>query len=93
MVPDIEAVRKLMQLEIDYLPKLKHPNIIELFGYTQTSNQGCLIYPYFKNGTLRQRMDMTNSPLSAEQRLKIMMGMARGLHHIHVYHLTWVNST
>ena len=46
----------------------------------------CLIYPFFKNGTLKDKLDeMRNNQiiLSAEQRFKIMAGIASGIHHIH----------
>ena len=93
MLSDMKAMEKSLQREIEYLPKLRHPNIIQLFGYSKTDTQCCLIYPKIKNGTLRHRMTSDNLPLSANQRLKIMMGMARGINHIHVHHLKWVKIT
>ena len=84
----MEDVKRLMELEKEYLPKLKHPNIIELWGFSENDTQGCLIYPKIGNETLRDRLK--EKKLSANQRLKIMIGIAKGIDYIHKFH-TQVN--
>ena len=85
LVRNMKAVERMLQIE-KKLAKLKHKNIIKLLGYSKTNMDACLIYPYFKNGTLKDKLDeMRNNQiiLSAEQRFKIMAGIASGIHHIH----------
>ena len=85
LVQNMKDVEKMLQIE-KQLVKLKHPNIIKLLGYSKTNKDACLIYPFFKNGTLKDILDeMRNDriKLSAEERFKIMAGIAHGICHIH----------
>ena len=63
-----------------YLSRLKHPNIIELLGFSnETPDTLCLIYPYMAEGTLKDALVKCKTPednfvLSSNQRIVIMKG-------------------
>ncbi|MCO5550121.1 hypothetical protein L7F22_060139 [Adiantum nelumboides] len=40
------------QAEIKTIGKIKHPNLVSLWGYSQTDNERLLIYEYMENGSL-----------------------------------------
>ena len=79
-----DKVDDVMQInhEVDQLPRLKHPNIIDLWAYCNESKERlCLVYPYMENGSLNQRLD--EKDLNFEQKRKIIVGIAKGINHMH----------
>ncbi|KAI3496820.1 hypothetical protein L1887_39197 [Cichorium endivia] len=76
------------QKVVTVLRRLAHPNIISLLGYCNEKEHGCLVvYEYMQNQTYDHFLfgdtrDVAK-PLSWEARLKIMIGVARGLTYIH----------
>ena len=79
-----DKVDDVMQInhEVDQLPRLKHPNIIDLWAYCNESKERlCLVYPYMENGSLKQRLD--EKDLNFEQKRKIIVGVAKGINHMH----------
>lgn len=80
--------------EMDTLGKLRHPNIVQIQGYCVSGPDRLLIYEFIEKGSLDQWLHMTSSlnnissvpipgPLSWELRMKIVEGVARGLHYLH----------
>ncbi|CAL8323144.1 unnamed protein product [Lota lota] len=63
----------------------QHPNILDLLGCFSEDGNYCLVYPYLPNGSLHHRLhDLGPShPLSWQQRLAIIKGAAKALHHLH----------
>ncbi|XP_059904479.1 interleukin-1 receptor-associated kinase 3-like isoform X1 [Gadus macrocephalus] len=73
----------------------QHPNILNLLGCFLEDGNHCLVYPYLANGSLHQRLhDLVSDhlkfpfqqpaqPLSWQQRLSVIKGAAKGLHHLH----------
>ena len=83
---DKEAMFQQLNYEIDQLPRLRHPNIIELLGYSNdNSENACLLYPLLPGGTLQKRLRRESGffPLMSEQRVAIAMGIAQGLNFLH----------
>ena len=45
--------------EVAELSRLRHPNLIRILGYSNDNRESvCLIYPYFVNGNLEDRILM-----------------------------------
>uniref|UniRef100_A0A2N9J8V5 non-specific serine/threonine protein kinase n=1 Tax=Fagus sylvatica TaxID=28930 RepID=A0A2N9J8V5_FAGSY len=67
--------------ELQLLCQLSHPNLVPLIGYCIDEPEMILV-----NGSLSDRLFVTDSdsdPLPWKQRLKICIGVARGLHYLH----------
>ncbi|KAL2551179.1 Protein kinase superfamily protein [Forsythia ovata] len=74
------------QSEVNFLGRLKHPNLIKLFGYCWEDNELLLVYEFMQRGSLDNHLFRRNAsiePLSWDIRLKIAIGAARGLAFLH----------
>ncbi|XP_067283212.1 interleukin-1 receptor-associated kinase 3 isoform X2 [Pseudorasbora parva] len=70
--------------EIEVLQLYQHPNILELWGSFSETDRFCLVYPYLHNGSLFHRLhEEVKSPLSWQERLNIIKGTAKAVHHLH----------
>uniref|UniRef100_A0A672JTC6 Interleukin 1 receptor associated kinase 3 n=1 Tax=Sinocyclocheilus grahami TaxID=75366 RepID=A0A672JTC6_SINGR len=72
--------------EIEVLQLYQHPNILELWGSFSEADRFCLVYPYLHNGSLFHRLHEVNhltSSLSWQERLNIIKGTAKAIHHLH----------
>uniref|UniRef100_A0A672JX80 Interleukin 1 receptor associated kinase 3 n=1 Tax=Sinocyclocheilus grahami TaxID=75366 RepID=A0A672JX80_SINGR len=67
--------------EIEVLQLYQHPNILELWGSFSEADRFCLVYPYLHNGSLFHRLH--ESSLSWQERLNIIKGTAKAIHHLH----------
>ncbi|PWA59709.1 serine/threonine/dual specificity protein kinase, catalytic domain-containing protein [Artemisia annua] len=74
--------------EVHLLSGQKHPNLISLVGYCEEDKEKILVYEYAQRGSLDKlrRNTATDYTLTWHQRLKICVGVARGLEHLH-YHV------
>ncbi|KAI3856850.1 hypothetical protein MKW92_010000 [Papaver armeniacum] len=72
-------------IEIKVLSKLRHPNVVTLFGHcVAEGNKFLLVYEYLANGSLLDALFGSSSTylkerLNWETRLKICIGIAKGL--------------
>lgn len=73
---DTEFWKEVMTLSL-----YKHENIVSLLGYCDESGEKILAYEYASNGSLDSHLN--NNNLTWSQRLKICIGAARGLTHLH----------
>lgn len=83
--------------EMETLGKLRHGNIVKIFGYCASGLDRVLIYEFVENGSLDQWLHDTSRnddvdgskqlnslcPLSWETRAKIVRGVANGLAYLH----------
>ena len=89
--PHLIANHKCEQItflfKVEHLPRLKHRNIIDLYGYSHDSVASpCLIYPFMENGTLNGILKHDGQHpkhLNSKQRLDISKGIAEGICYIH----------
>ncbi|KAK7275019.1 hypothetical protein RIF29_16125 [Crotalaria pallida] len=74
---------KEFQNEINFF-SFCHMNLVSLLGYCQEDNELMLVYEYMAQGSLRDHLyNKQNQPLAWNQRVKICVGAARGLHYLH----------
>ncbi|THU44913.1 hypothetical protein C4D60_Mb02t12390 [Musa balbisiana] len=72
--------------EVQFLGKLSHPNMIKLFGYCSKEKKKknfLLVYEFMNNGSLAAQLFQNWQPLSWDLRIKIAVGVARGLAFLH----------
>ncbi|KAI4897649.1 hypothetical protein NFI96_025735 [Prochilodus magdalenae] len=84
--------------EIEVLQLYRHPNILELWGSFSEGEHYCLVYAFMSNGSLFQRLHSelgcnkmsmytftqeSETPLSWNERLDIIKGTAKAVHHLH----------
>ncbi|XP_051976762.1 interleukin-1 receptor-associated kinase 3-like [Xyrauchen texanus] len=70
--------------EIKVLQLYQHPNILELWGCFSEGDRFCLVYPFLHNGSLFHRLhEEVVRPLSWLERLNIIKGTAKAVHHLH----------
>ncbi|XP_057711727.1 interleukin-1 receptor-associated kinase 3 [Corythoichthys intestinalis] len=71
--------------EVEIHRLCQHPNIIECLGCFSDERCYCLVYPYLPKGSLFHRLHRENSvpPLSWQERVNILKGVAKALHHLH----------
>ncbi|XP_065853612.1 leucine-rich repeat receptor-like protein kinase PXC2 [Euphorbia lathyris] len=71
--------------EVIRLGKIRHHNLVSLEGYYWTPSLQLLIYEYISSGSLYKHLhDGTSTNcLSWRQRFSIILGMAKGLAHLH----------
>ncbi|XP_068573224.1 interleukin-1 receptor-associated kinase 3 [Cebidichthys violaceus] len=71
------------EMEIHHL--YRHPNVLDSLCCFSDEGRYCLVYPYLPNGSLFHRLHQQDGepPLSWQQRLAIIKGTAKALHHLH----------
>ncbi|XP_063761298.1 interleukin-1 receptor-associated kinase 3 isoform X2 [Eleginops maclovinus] len=76
-----DVFRKEMETDVLY----QHPNILELLSCASDEDRYCVVYPYLPNGSLFHRLHHQDGepPLSWQERLNIIKGTAKALHHLH----------
>nr|XP_017188572.1 probable receptor-like serine/threonine-protein kinase At4g34500 isoform X1 [Malus domestica] len=74
------------KVEVEAIGKVKHKNLVGLIGYCAEGAQRMLVYEYIDNGNLEQWLhgDVGPvSPLTWDIRMKIAIGIAKGLAYLH----------
>ncbi|XP_076881729.1 putative serine/threonine-protein kinase CST [Bidens hawaiensis] len=72
------------QTEVKLLEKLIHPNIVKLYGYCWEKKKFLLVYEYMQKGSLDMHLFSEDAePLPWDTRIKIALGVARGLAFLH----------
>ncbi|KAJ1297663.1 hypothetical protein BS78_01G394000 [Paspalum vaginatum] len=72
--------------EVLLLDQLDHPNLVKLVGYCSENGQRILVYEYMPLGSLHSHIhDLLpgQQPLDWTTRIKILLGAAKGLEHLH----------
>ncbi|KAK3141405.1 hypothetical protein QOZ80_4BG0333470 [Eleusine coracana subsp. coracana] len=83
--PDGGAEAFLRELEV--MSKVNHENIAQLLSYCNEGNELILVYEYMKNKSLNlyifAQSPETPASLTWEQRLEIIVGVAKGVAYLH----------
>ncbi|KAF6153170.1 hypothetical protein GIB67_031124 [Kingdonia uniflora] len=78
---------KQFRSEMIRLGQLRHPNLVPLLGFCVVENEKLLVYKHMPNGSLYSQLYgsgvINDGPLDWATRLKIGIGMARGLAWLH----------
>ncbi|KAG8379157.1 hypothetical protein BUALT_Bualt07G0059000 [Buddleja alternifolia] len=70
--------------EVNYLGRLRHPNLVKLIGYCSDGEDRILVYEFMPGGSLEKHLFKRNAPsLSWTRRIKVAIGAARGLCFLH----------
>ncbi|KAL9165878.1 hypothetical protein ABFS82_06G198800 [Erythranthe guttata] len=69
--------------EIEGLSRVRHPNLVCLFGCCIEDGEQYLVYEYCSNGNLAQHLLMNDKVLTWESRVKILRDCAFALKYLH----------
>ncbi|XP_051119883.1 probable serine/threonine-protein kinase PBL28 [Andrographis paniculata] len=69
--------------EIDGLSRVRHPNLVCLFGCCIDDGEQYLVYEYCSKGNLAQHLLRKDTSLTWEMRVKILRDCASGLKYLH----------
>ncbi|KAG5549952.1 hypothetical protein RHGRI_015044 [Rhododendron griersonianum] len=70
--------------EIELLSRVHHKNVVSLVGFCFEQGEQMLVYEYIPNGTLKESLSgKSGIKLDWMRRLRIALGMARGLQYLH----------
>ncbi|KAJ0701264.1 putative protein kinase RLK-Pelle-RLCK-VIIa-2 family [Helianthus annuus] len=70
--------------ELNYLARLRHPNLMKLIGYCCEGTHRLLVYEFMSAGSLEDIMFARSiHPLSWGKRMKIALDAAKGLQYLH----------
>ncbi|KAL6875578.1 hypothetical protein ACP4OV_013091 [Aristida adscensionis] len=71
--------------EVEQLSKVRHPNLVCLFGYCDEEGDQYLVYEYCANGNLAQNLLRSDSVLPWETRVRILRDCASVLRFLHTH--------
>ncbi|XP_072305507.1 interleukin-1 receptor-associated kinase 1 [Eucyclogobius newberryi] len=80
---DWSLLRESFQTEVEKLSKFRHPNIVDLLGYSDGGGTLCLIYSFMENRSLDDQLHSDGLGLSWRQRISIAKGAATALQYLH----------
>ncbi|KAI3981960.1 hypothetical protein MKX01_018866 [Papaver californicum] len=85
---DVVVSKKEFESQMDVLGKVKHDNIVPLRAYYFSKDEKLLVQDFMAAGSLSARLHGSRgsgrTPLDWGHRMKIALGTARGLSHLHV---------
>ncbi|XP_067383065.1 interleukin-1 receptor-associated kinase 1 isoform X2 [Channa argus] len=80
---DWTLLKDSFQTEVDKLSKFRHPNIVELLGFSVGEGSVCLIYSYMEKRSLEDQLHNDCAVLSWSQRVCVVEGASAALQFLH----------
>lgn len=71
--------------ELKVMSKFRHQNLLSLCGISSDGPSLLIIYDYMSNGSLQDYLEQKGRSLLWSQRLAIVLGTAKGIHHLHTF--------
>ncbi|KAK6922469.1 Protein kinase domain [Dillenia turbinata] len=81
-----KTLRRRIQQELEILAGLRHRNLMSLRAYVRETDRFSLVYDYMPSGSLEDamnRMRENKLQLGWDVRLRIAVGIIKGLHYLH----------
>ncbi|PWA57196.1 leucine-rich repeat protein [Artemisia annua] len=87
-VREVGVAKKEFEQHMEFVGTIgRHPNIVPLCAYYYSKDEKLLVYEYMITGSLSALLhgnrDIGRTPLDWETRVKISLGAAKGISHIH----------
>ncbi|KAI7978939.1 putative inactive receptor kinase [Camellia lanceoleosa] len=84
---EVSVAKREFQQQMEVVGNIKHENIAALRAYYYSKDEKLIVYDYYSSGSLsailHTKRGENQSPLDWETRLRIAIGAARGVAHIH----------
>uniref|UniRef100_A0A8C4DQI5 Protein kinase domain-containing protein n=1 Tax=Dicentrarchus labrax TaxID=13489 RepID=A0A8C4DQI5_DICLA len=80
---DWTLLKESFQTEVDKLTKFRHPNIVDLLGFSEGQGSVCLIYSYMDNRSLEDQLHHECVSLSWSQRVSVVEETSTALQFLH----------
>ncbi|TNN58536.1 Interleukin-1 receptor-associated kinase 1 [Liparis tanakae] len=80
---DWTLLKESFQTEVDKLSKFRHPNIVDLLGFSEGPESVCLIYSYMELRSLEDQLHNECGSLSWPQRVGVVKGASAALQFLH----------
>ncbi|KAL1552781.1 putative inactive receptor kinase isoform X2 [Salvia divinorum] len=84
---EVVVGRKDFEQQMEVVGNIRHPNVAPLRAYYYSKDERLMVYDFYNQGSvsmlLHAKRGENRSPLDWETRLKIGIGAARGIAHIH----------
>lgn len=85
---EVGVGKKDFEQQMDLVGRIRHENVVELKAYYYSKDEKLMVYDYFSRGSVSallhgKRGENDRIPLDWDTRLRIAIGTARGILHIH----------
>ncbi|KAF5176503.1 Receptor-like protein kinase [Thalictrum thalictroides] len=85
---EVGVGKREFEQQMDLVGRIRHENVVELKAYYYSKDEKLMVYHYFSHGSVSallhgKRGENDRIPLDWDTRLRIAMGAARGIVHIH----------
>ncbi|KAK1663247.1 hypothetical protein QYE76_051406 [Lolium multiflorum] len=84
---EVSAGRRDFEQQMELVGRIRHGNVAELRAYYYSKDEKLLVYDYYARGSvsnmLHGKRGLDRTPLDWETRVRIALGAARGIAHIH----------
>ncbi|CAJ2674563.1 unnamed protein product [Trifolium pratense] len=84
---EVMVGKREFEQQMEIVGRIRHENVVSLRAYYYSKEEKLMVYDYYEQGSvsamLHGKRGAERIPLNWESRLKIAIGVARGISHIH----------